>query len=231
MKSSKLICTVALALGLAVGGGLIAAAGRQPEKNLKDTLKDASKSLENKAKDAATKLAGQPDHDEMMAEMMKMGQPGPEHKELAKLIGVWTCVSKFNMPGPDGKIAETTSKGEATFTSELGGRWIRQDFKGDLMGMPYAGMGLSGYDNVQKKYVSTWMDNMSTSMMTMTGTHDQATNSTTLTGDYMMPDGTTVKSRYVSKMINDNEFIFSMFHTGPDGNEVKEGEITYTRKK
>ncbi len=33
------------------------------------------------------------------------------------------------------------------------------------MGMPFEGMGIDGYDNLAKQYVSTWVDNMGTGIM------------------------------------------------------------------
>jgi hypothetical protein len=38
------------------------------------------------------------------------------------------------------------------------------------MGMPFQGRGYTGYDNVKKKYVGTWMDSFSTGVMSFTST-------------------------------------------------------------
>jgi len=37
------------------------------------------------------------------------------------------------------------------------------------MGMPFEGMGLDGYDNASKEYISIWIDNMGTGIMYMKG--------------------------------------------------------------
>ena len=48
----------------------------------------------------------------------------------------------------------------------LDGRYIKVDVAGDMPGMgPFTGFGLTGFDNVSKKFVSTWVDNMGTGMM------------------------------------------------------------------
>ena len=41
-----------------------------------------------------------------------------------------------------------------------------------MMGMPFTGHGMRGYDNVSGKYWSTWNDSMSTGMMVSEGTCD-----------------------------------------------------------
>ena len=43
-------------------------------------------------------------------------------------------------------------------------------FAGDMMGSPFSGIGLNGYDNNTGKYVSTWMDTMSTAILYFEGT-------------------------------------------------------------
>lgn len=43
----------------------------------------------------------------------------------------------------------------------LGDRYVEQRYKG----MPFEGIGYAGCDNVQKRYVGTWMDTFGTSIM------------------------------------------------------------------
>ena len=56
----------------------------------------------------------------------------------------------------------------------LGGRFLEERVQSSFMGQPFSGIGYTGYDNVKKKYVSTWMDNMGTMIMVMEGTPDPA---------------------------------------------------------
>ena len=78
--------------------------------------------------------------------------PGPEHKVLAKLAGAWDAQVKFH--GPAG-TAE--SKGTMKRAMIMGGRFLKEDFTGDMMGMKFQGMGIVGFDPAKKKYVSTWI--------------------------------------------------------------------------
>src|ERR1051326_9179040 len=92
-----------------------------------------------------------PDQKAMMGAMMKAMMPGDAHKLLNDMVGTF-----------DGK-------GTAVSTWVLGGRFVEQKFTGQFMGMPFEGIGYTGYDNVKKSYWSTWVDNMGTGVMTSTG--------------------------------------------------------------
>ena len=39
-----------------------------------------------------------------------------------------------------------------------------------MMGQPFSGVGIDGYDNLRKKYVTTWIDTMGTGIFSMEGT-------------------------------------------------------------
>jgi hypothetical protein len=222
MKVSKIVMSGGVIAALVLGASQLGFAPQPPktDKNTKD-----------KPAAPAAPAAGQPDHEKMMEEVMKYAEPGPEHKQLAAMVGTWDCAAKFNMPGPDGKMQEMTSKGEATIVSELGGRWFRQDFKGDMMGSPFAGIGHSGYDRYKKKYIATWMDTMGTGLMLMEGTYDDATKTLTMQGSYDMPGMGQVKARHTTVQKDPNTVVFTMYSTMAGMPESKEGEITYTRRK
>jgi hypothetical protein len=53
------------------------------------------------------------------------------------------------------------SEGTAEHKMILGVRYLQQAFTGDMMGTPFGGIGLNGYDNQKQKFVSTWVDSMS----------------------------------------------------------------------
>jgi len=162
-----------------------------------------------------------------MDAMMKAGQPGEFHAKLKAMEGNWdTTVKSYMSPG-----TPTESKGVSTRKWIMDGRFLQEDNTGDFMGMPFKGMGITGYDNIQKKYVSTWIDNMGTSIMNSTGTVD-ATGKT-FTYECESPDpmtGKMTKTKMVTKIIDDKKHTFEMSGPGPDGKEMKMLEITYTKK-
>ena len=156
--------------------------------------------------------------------MMAMGAPGPEHKLLAKMIGTW----KAKMTGM------MDADGVSVNSPVLGGRFIRQDFTANMGGMEFVGLGYSGYDNVKKKYIGTWSDISTTSLMVSEGDYDAKTMTFTHRGEMFDPEiGEDVKVREVTRMVSDDEHTFEMF--GPDKadakKEVSKFKIVYTREK
>jgi hypothetical protein len=167
--------------------------------------------------------------EEMMKKMMEMGTPGPQHKEMQKMVGEWDCeVTEYPMfPG----MKETVSKGKAEFEAKFGGRFIEQEFESEFNGMKYEGIGLLGYDNSKKVYFSTWMDNMSTQLMHAEGTMDEKTHSLIENAETNCPLG-KMKNKMVTTWKSDDEFTFVMHAQMEGTTEMKKMmQIVYKRKK
>ncbi len=167
----------------------------------------------------------------MMAKMMEYGTPGPMHTMLASWNGTWN--DETTMWEYEGATPQK-STGTAVNTMIMGGKYQHSTHSGNMMGMPFEGMSIVGYDNATKQFVSSWVDNWSTGIMNMSGTWDDATKTMTLTGT--MPDicrpGKECSFREVFKVIDDNTQHMEMY--GPDsktGKEMKMMEINLTRKK
>lgn len=179
---------------------------------------------------AAVAQTGDPKHDEMMKKMMEAGTPGAEHKVLESAVGEWNFTGK-NWHGPKSKSTEW--KGTSTMEMVLGGRFLKQTLKGDMMGMPYEGTGMQGYNNVEKRYEATWMDNMSTAPMMMYGQYDQKSKTLKDEGEHSCPFTETKKCKARSewKFAGKDKMVFNLY--GADlqtGKEYKMMEMTYTRK-
>ena len=131
------------------------------------------------------------------------------------------------------------SKGTATRKSIMDGRYFTADFDG-TMKMPgengkmkdfnFKGTSIEGYDNVQKKFVSTWCDNMGTGIVISEGTYDPATKTFTYNAEMEMMPGMKTKVREVLKMVDADHHNFEWYENR-GGQEVKTMEINYTRKK
>lgn len=155
---------------------------------------------------------------------------GEPHKMLAKADGAWTGETTSWMA--DG-APPVTSTSTSTSKMIMDGRYQVTEFTGDMMGMPFKGMGIMGYDNYKKTFFSTWIDNMGTGIMTMEGPWDDATKSMTLTGKYKNPaNGLDCEMKEIFKMVDDNTQVLEMY--GPDqqtGKQYKTMEIKFTKKK
>ncbi len=205
-----------------------------------DSIKDAGHKAAQKADphkdgkghDNDAKHAG--DHGmspEAAAEMeawMKAATPGEHHHRLNYFVGSWNVTVKSYMGGPD--VEPTTSSGSSTAEWIMDGRYIKDSFKGDFMGMPFQGMGITGYDNVQGHYIGLWIDNMGTGFMTSKGMWDESKKTFTFKAEYPNPmeAGKMKKMKETIKIVSDSEYVFTMYDVS-EGEARLEMEITYKR--
>lgn len=177
---------------------------------------------------AKEKKGGTPmDKDAMMELWKQLATPGEPHKMLASLAGSWTTKAKEWME--PGKPA-TESEGTAEIKTLMDGRFIYQEYRGTMMGQPYSGIGIDGYDNMKKKYVTAWMDSMGTGLFIMEGTAGADGRTITLKGSHPEPGGGQMHHRAVWKIADSNTQTFEMYGTHHGQKESKVLEITYTRK-
>lgn len=167
--------------------------------------------------------------DQMMAAWMTYATPGEAQKMMASVVGTWDTVVKSYM-SPSAPPMET--KGTSTFTSILDGRYIQEMAEGTFNGMPFHGMGVYGYDNAMKKYVTSWVDNMGTGIMTSTGTSDDGGKTVHYMGKAVDPmSGKEQEYHSVWHKMSDDECHFEMWGPGMDGKDMKMMELNYNRKK
>src|SRR3984893_4366275 len=189
----------------------------------------------------ATASSAQPsaaDMQKMMQQMMELGKPGENHKMLAATAGTWNYTVKMWMDG-DTSAKPQESKGTATRKMIMNGRFLVDYYTGmmkiqapydKMQDVTFKGMGLEAYDNVKKKFVATWMDNMGTGIMTMEGDYDPATKSLTSTGEEEMMPGMKTQIRSVTKFPDKNHMTLEWYENH-GGGEKKTMEINYTKAK
>ena len=178
-------------------------------------------------KPAAAKPALDAESKKMMEEYAKLAAPGPQHAELMKGVGKWKTTTKSWMVPGEPLVTEGTS----VCTSVLGGRFLREEFKGTFGDGPFEGFGLTGYDNQKQEYIGTWMDSMGTGILHTHGKMDEATKALTMLAEYDDPlTGQKMAMRMVTRTVNADTHVFEMYGM-QDGKEVKQMEITYQRMK
>ena len=167
---------------------------------------------------------------EQKAEMeayMKAGTPGEPHRHLAESAGTYDTKVKS---WPDAKSEPMVESGSATRTVDLDGRVVVERFNGSMMGMPFTGTGMTGFDNVSGKYWSTWTDSMSTGIMVSEGTCD-AQQVCTFIGSWNDPvKKAKVTAKMILRHVKPGVEVFEMHGPGKDGKEFKMMEITYTKR-
>jgi len=150
------------------------------------------------------------------------------HGLLEFFIGRWDVTSTmWSFPG----TPPTTSQNAGDVTSILGGRFIMMKFSGTMMGQPFEGIQIVGYDNMQKKFQTLWIDSSSTAFFLLSGTCDAARKTWTDMGRWADPMGGTTNVRSVTRIVGPDEYVYEMYMGMPDGKEFKSLENRCLRKK
>ena len=160
---------------------------------------------------------------------MEAATPGAAHKVLETYVGTWEVHSKMWMqPG----APPMESDGTAVSKWILGNRYVEMTVESTMMGMPFEGRAITGYDNVKKTYQSVWMDNMGTSITLSSGAASD--DGKTLTMKAKMDDVMTGEKdkefKFVDRFISKDEMT-SEVHDVAKGKDSKMMEMTYKRKK
>lgn len=157
-----------------------------------------------------------------MAAWAEANKTNDHHAHLAKTVGEWKVLGKFWM-GP-GEPMET--EGASTVESILDGRYVKHSYNSSFAGAPFSGLGIDGYDNAKEKYVSLWIDNMSTGFCLMEGFREE----NTITSFGTMPGmGGQVREVKSVSVYEDDSMTFSMFDKNGD-TWTKNMELQYKRK-
>jgi len=169
-----------------------------------------------------------PEQKAEMEAMMKAGTPGAQHQALAASAGTYDLKLKSWHDAAAPAMEET---GTAKRSMMLDGRVMFEELTSSMMGTPFTGHGMMGYDNVTGKYWSTWNDSMSTGLMVAEGTCDAQGKTCTFIGHWNDPvKKAPVKARMTTRWTSPTTQIFEMFGPGKDGKEMKMMEITYTKR-
>ncbi|KAB2967821.1 MAG: DUF1579 domain-containing protein [Thermoanaerobaculia bacterium] len=206
-KASRVAFRTAVALALATAALTAAAfAGQEP---------------------AGQPAAMSPEEQKAMEAWAKAATPGPQHQQLAAMAGDWTVESTMWM-SPEKPPEKSTGTAERTMI--LGGRVLKEKVSATMMGQPFEGLGLAGYDNVTGNWWGTWTDNLGTGVMLSSGTCS-SDGKCESTGTFVDPmTGKEARMRMTSEHQPDHE-VHRMYGAGPDGKEFLNMELHYTRVK
>jgi hypothetical protein len=169
-----------------------------------------------------------PEAKAMMEAWQNASTPNENHQLLGRSVGNWNFTSSW-WPNPE--APPTKSEGTATYEMILGGRYLKETVRSEMRGESFEGIGYTGYDNVKKSFVSTWMDNMSTGILVSEGSWDAETKTYTWHGDYVdVMTGKSKQMRVINRIESADRQVAEFFDTNPDGREYKSMEIIYTRQ-
>lgn len=170
------------------------------------------------------------------ASWIALGKPGPSHRLLNMFVGTWN--TRTTMYGtdvdPQTGIADSTStsvhRGKAKTSWTLGNRFVREEFEGEMLGVPFQGFGLMGYDNGARRFTNMWVDSLATSMMNAQGKYFAEENRFEFVGRVYDPLISAERNvRTTIAIISPREYLVTTYEPSPKGQEMKTLEIRYEK--
>ena len=157
--------------------------------------------------------------------------PGPMHAKLAENVGVWTGKNTMWMTA---QAEPMKTDSTCTISPMMDGRFFKCEWAGEMPGGmgPFNGFSIAGFDNVSKKFQSTWIDNCGTGMMTGTGELSSDGKTLTWTYNFTCPmNNKPTTMREVNRITGKDTRTMEMFAIDPKtGKEWKMLEVLMTRK-
>jgi len=169
-----------------------------------------------------------PEEQAMMEAWMQAGKKNEHHARLGKMAGKWKAsVQSWFAPGAPPNVSEAT----ASIAPIMDGRFMLEQVNGAWGDMPFEGMSIAGYNNLEKRYETVWCDNMGTGLMMYHGQYDSTKDAIVSHTEFLDPMTNKMKkSRTVARWASPDKMVFESFTAGPDGKEFREMEIVYTRQ-
>ncbi len=155
-------------------------------------------------------------------------KPGAHHEHLKKTAGTWN----FTMKSYGNPAQPMEGKGVQVARMMPGGFWLIDDHKFNMSGMTLHGHGVTGYDQGKNRYVGTWCDSMTSTIMTSIGSCSEDGKVLTMIGEhYNIPLKQVLRYRQVTTLKDENNKTFQMYHLGEKDQAQLMLEIVYTRRQ
>ena len=176
--------------------------------------------------------AQEPSPEEMqqaMARWQEAMTPGEHHQLLERFVGDWDITVSVSGMGPEAQ----TSTGTVTARWVLGGRFVREEIEGEMMGMPMRSIAFYGYDNFRRMYTLTEMDNLATATQVAQGSLNQAGDVITYFGtmDEPMTGERGKTAKFVMRLVGPDTRVFEIHDLHIIPGDTKVVEVTYRRRR
>lgn len=176
-----------------------------------------------------------PQFAQAMARMEAYGALNEHHAYLKQFEGEWECNMKWWMSAEMPPIENTVS---CSAKLGFGGHFLTETYSGKVTmgpGTPpeeFQGRSTMGYDNHRKQYVSTWIDNWGSGMMTEFGSASQNGKVFNFEGEnYCCMTDKICQSKSTITIVDADTRTMEMWGPGLDGKVIKTMSITLKRKK
>lgn len=154
---------------------------------------------------------------------------GAHHARMTPLAGEFRATVRMWMGPGDPHV----STGVMVNTWDLGGRFLKQVYKGNDMEGPFPnfeGRGYMGYNDATGRWEGVWLDNAATMMHIDEGEYDESVGHWEMSGTLTNPEnGLVMRKRSVFRVLDNDRHTMESWFAAPDGPEFKSMEIEFER--
>jgi hypothetical protein len=154
--------------------------------------------------------------------------PGETHRFLGKQEGTWTEEVSIWMK-PDEEPEKYTLT--CVISMEHGGRYQQSSHTGEMAGMLFEGTSYLGFNNADKKFTMTAINNIGTGTLVLEGSWTIPGKTISLTGTMTSPgDKEKISIRQVITYIDKDTFMIENYDRKGNGEEYKSMEYKFSRQ-
>ena len=159
---------------------------------------------------------------------MRNAMPGPPHAELAERVGTYvTTTRSWTQPN----AGPVESKGTATLSMIVGGRFLYEQNSGVTTGQPYEGVRIIGFNNASRKYEAIWLYTGSAAAMLLTGVSADGGKTIQWIAVFEDRNNVRVTLQATTRFVNKDTFVVDLTSRTLDGKDGPRFETTYERQK
>ena len=189
---------------------------------------DSSQSEQESTTEASTTSE---DDDPTLEDLEALAVPSEPHELLATTVGTWDVrIRIWSDPDPEAEPASET-QGTAVGRWILGERFVETAYEGEVLGRPFEGLKIEGFDKAEEQYVSTWRDNLGTYTLVFKGTCEDSCVERTMTASFLDPVSKgTFRVKGVTTISGEDTYTYESFVITPNGKEFKNMELDAKRR-
>jgi hypothetical protein len=167
-----------------------------------------------------------------LEELAALSVPSEPHELLATTVGTWdVTIRVWSDPDPEAEPASETT-GTAVGRWILGERFVETVYEGEVLGRPFEGLKIEGFDKATETYVSTWRDNLGTYTLVFKGQCEDSCRERTMSSSFLEPvSKQTFRLKGVTTITDEDAYTYESFITTPNGQEFKNMELDAKRRK
>lgn len=164
------------------------------------------------------------------SDSFEIGVPETQRAFLKKFVGSWEFSAKGYSETGELLKEIPGGYGYSHYSWVLAGNFLEERVVAQTGFGPYLGIGLYGYDSLQKKVFWSWYSNGDTGIFTNEGDVNAAGDTLVLNGRW--PDvvsGKVIHTRSTTTFIDDNHFVYKSYVQKEKGGEYLFSTFEYKR--